>query len=155
VREVFGIYLSEWRASARSQNSARRFELRLLSKAGTWVPAADLVAGVHGVMPELVVNDRQFESLGGIAVDNRSTPTLEPADVPGEEGGAAQEQLLQSLEEYFEPLVSSSVKPAAGAVIGLLRRAGRLSCEELARPHCIRGLSRQTWLARSGPRGRL
>jgi hypothetical protein len=44
------------------------------------VPAADLVAGVHGVMPELVVNDRQFESLGGIAVDNRSTPTLEPAD---------------------------------------------------------------------------
>ena len=120
VREVFGIYLREWRASAPDSELRKALsELRLLSKAGTWVHAAELVAGVHGVMPELVVNDRQFESLGGIAVDNRSTPTLEPADLPREEGGAAQEQLLQSLEEYFEPLVSSSVKPAAGAVIGL------------------------------------
>ena len=120
VREVFGIYLREWRASAPDSELRKALsELRLLSKAGTWVHAAELVAGVHGVMPELVVSDGQFESLGGIAVDNRSTPTLEPADVPAEEGGAAQEQLLQSLEEYFEPLVSSSVKPAAGAVIGL------------------------------------
>lgn len=120
VREVFGIYLREWRASAPESELRKALsELRFLSKAGTWVPAAELVAGVHGVMPELVVDDRQFESLGGIAVDNRTTPTLEPAEVPAEEGGAAQEQLLQSLEEYFEPLVSSSVKPAAGAVIGL------------------------------------
>ncbi len=120
VREVFSIYLSEWRASA-PETELRKVlpDLRLLSKAGTWVPAAELVVGVHGVMPELVVNDRQFESLAGIAVDNRSTPTLEPAEVPTEEGGAAQEQLLRSLEEYFEPLMSSSVKPAAGAVIGL------------------------------------
>ena len=83
------------------------------------MPAAELVAGVHGVVPEVVVNDRQFEFLGGIAVDNRSTPTLEPSEVPTDEIGAAQEQLLHSLEEYFEPLVPSSVKPAVGAVIGL------------------------------------
>ena len=120
VREVFGIYLSEWRASA-SESDLRQSlsELRLLSKAGTWAPAAELVAGVHGLMPEFAVDDKQIESLGGIAVDNRSTPTLEPAGVSSEEGSAAQEQLLRSLEEYFEPLVSSSVKPAAGAVIGL------------------------------------
>ena len=120
VTEVFGIYLSEWRASA-SESELRKLlsELRLLSKAGTWVPATYLVAGVHGVLPELVVDDRQFVSLGGIAVDNQSKPTLEPADLVGEEGSTAPEQLLQSLEAYFEPLVSSSVKPAAGAVIGL------------------------------------
>jgi hypothetical protein len=120
AREIFGIYLREWRASApESQLRKALPALRLLSKAGTWVPAAELVAGVHGVMPELVVNDGQFETLGGVAVDNRSTPTLEPAEMPAEDGGAEQEELLQSLEEYFEPLVSSSVKTAAGAVIGL------------------------------------
>lgn len=120
VREVFGLYLREWRASA-PESELRKVlpELRLLSKAGTWVPAAELVAGVHGVVPEVVANDRQFEFLGGIAVDNRSTPTLELAEMLADESGAAQEQLRHSLEEFFEPLVSSSVKPAVGAVIGL------------------------------------
>jgi hypothetical protein len=120
VREVFGVYLCEWRASAPDSELRKALsELRLLSRAGTWVRATELVAGVHGVMPELVVNDGQFECMGGIAVDNCSTPTLEPAEVPAVESAAAQEQLLQSLEDYFEPLVSSSVKPAVGAVIGL------------------------------------
>lgn len=120
VREVFNIYLREWRSSAPESELRKALsKLRFLSKAGTWVPADELVAGVHGVMPELVVDDGQFEFLGGIAVDNRSTPTLEPTEVPAEEHSTSQEQLLQSLEEYFEPLVSSSVKPAAGAVIGL------------------------------------
>lgn len=120
VSEIFGVYLSEWRAST-SESELRKSisELRLLSRAGAWVPAAELVAGVDGVVPELVVNDRQFEYLSGVAVDNRSTPTLEPADLPTEQGDAAREQLLQALQEYFEPLMASSVKPAAGAVIGL------------------------------------
>jgi hypothetical protein len=118
--EVFGLYLREWRASARESELREALpKLRLLSKAGTWTPATELVAGISGVMPEHIVTDRHFDALGGIAIDNRSTPTLDPAATLAAEGDAAQEQLLQSLEEYFEPLVSSSVKPAAGAVIGL------------------------------------
>jgi hypothetical protein len=120
VREVFGNYLSEWRASAPEPELRNVLsELRLLSRAGTWVYAAELVAGMHGVMPELVVDDRQFESLAGIAVDNRSTPMLESTAIVPEESGATHDQLLKSLENYFEPLISSSVKPAVGAVIGL------------------------------------
>ncbi|CAM5320011.1 sacsin N-terminal ATP-binding-like domain-containing protein [Eoetvoesiella caeni] len=121
VREVFGIYLREWRASAPESELRKALsELRLLSKVGTWVPAAELVAGVQGVMPELAVDDELFDSLCGIAVDNRTTPIFQPTEMPAEDSGNAQEQLLQSVQDYFEPLVSSSVKPAAGAVIGLL-----------------------------------
>ena len=120
VREIFGIYLREWRTSAaESELREGLTELRLLSAAGTWAHAAELVAGVHSVMPEFVVSDRLFESLKGVAVDNRSTPSFDPAEGHPEEGGGAPEELQHSLDAYFEPLVSSSVKPAAGAVIGL------------------------------------
>jgi hypothetical protein len=119
VPDVFGLYLREWRASAPELELREVLsELRLLSMAGTWEPAAELVAGVHGVMPKFVVSDRQFESLDGIAVDNRSTPTRESTEVTSKESGSA-EDLMHSLEVYFEPLVSSSVKPSVGAVIGL------------------------------------
>lgn len=120
VREVFRVYLREWRDSAaESELRMALSQLRLLSQAGAWVPAKELVAGVCGVTSEVVVNDEQLESLRGIVVDNRSTPNLDPAEVAVEEGATSKDQLLPSLEAYCEPLEHSSVKSAAGAVIGL------------------------------------
>ena len=120
ISEVFGVYLKEWRASA-SEPELRKglSKLRLLSRARTWVQASELVAGVHGVIPELVVNERQLESLRGIVYDNLVSSNLELSEVKVDDVDAESEQLLDSLEKYFEPLVSSSVKPAVGAVLGL------------------------------------
>jgi hypothetical protein len=120
IRKVFDIYLQEWRASSSEPELRRSLsDIRLLSMAGKWMPSTELVAGVSGLMPEFSVDENQFQTLRGIACDNRSTPELESPDFLADGGGSAQEQLLQELEEYFEPLVSSSVKPAVGAVIGL------------------------------------
>jgi hypothetical protein len=120
VRDAFCLYLEEWRASeSASELCSRLPELHLLSEAGTWALAGELVAGVQGVMPEFVVSGRLLESLIGVVIDNRAVPTLDPSDASVEEGGSTEEELVRSLEDYFEPLASSSVRPAVGAVIGL------------------------------------
>lgn len=120
VREVFSLYLSEWRSSA-SESELRSVlaDLRLLSAAGMWVPAMELVSGVSGVVPESLLLESLQPTLAGVAVDNRSAPGFEPTEGTLDENDATSEELLLSLEAFFEPLVSSSVKPAAGAVIGL------------------------------------
>lgn len=120
VQEVFSLYLEEWRASESASELLRRLpELHLLSEAGTWVLAGELVAGVQGVMPEFVVSGRLLESLSGVVIDNRAIPMLDQVDSSIDKSGLTEEELVRSLEDYFEPLASSSVRPAVGAVIGL------------------------------------
>ncbi len=124
VNEVFCLYLREWRNSTdESKLKKKLVRLKLLSKAAIWVPAAELVAGVNGLMPEFVIDDRQFEVLGDLAVDNRSTPNLDSSSSRGSEGEAVGQELFKALEVYFEPLISSSVKPYVGAVTGLFGEA--------------------------------
>jgi hypothetical protein len=129
VCKVLIAYLREWRASALVPELREGLAgLRLLSAAGIWVPAAELVAGVSGVMPEFAVNERLLASLNGVAIDNRSTPDFESTEGLRAESDGTPEELLQALETFFEPLISSSVKPAAGAVIGLFgQRVASLS----------------------------
>ena len=120
VREVFALYLREWRSSAAESELGKVLsEVRLLSAAGTWVPAPELVTGLSGVIPERVLSASLHPTLIGIAADNRSTPGFELTEGQPKEGGSTPEELQTSLEVFFEPLVSSSVKPAVGALIGL------------------------------------
>jgi hypothetical protein len=129
VPVVFEHYLREWRGSA-GETELRRglFGLRLLSKAGTWVPAEELVAGVHGVSPESLLCDAHVELLRDVAIDNRSLPQAEPASESDDSDAIAGEQLLRELEEYVEPLATSGAKQAVGALIGLFgERAAALA----------------------------
>ncbi len=121
VNAVFCLYLREWRNCTIELTLKKKGlgRLKLLSKAAIWVPAAELVAGVNGLMPEFVIDDRQFEVLGDLAVDNRSTPNLDSSASRDSDGEAVGQELFKALEVYFEPLISSGVKPYVGAVTGL------------------------------------
>lgn len=129
VRAVFEQYLREWRSSGGEAELRSSLPgLLLLSKAGTWAPAEELVAGVQGVSPESLLCDAQVELLQGIAVDNRSLPDEQLAAERDDPDGASNEQLLRELEEYVEPLSSSGAKQAVGAFIGLFgERVGALA----------------------------
>lgn len=117
---VFEQYLREWRSSdGEAELRCALPGLLLLSKAGTWVPAEELVAGVQGVMSESLLCDVQVELLRGVATDNRSIPDEEPAAEIDDSDRGSSEQLLRELEEYVEPLASSGAKQAVGALIGL------------------------------------
>lgn len=61
-------------------------------------------------MPEFVLEETLCDPLIGVAVDNRATPSLEPTDGEGQEVSKPGGQLLPALEEYFEPLIASSVR---------------------------------------------
>ncbi len=120
VDEVFCLYLREWRGSASDPILRQGLgHLQLLNKAEIWTSAAELVAGVYGVMPEFVVDERQFELLAGLAVDNRLTPNFETFVSRDVVVSAVGQELCKDLEVYFEPLISSSVRPYVGVVAGL------------------------------------
>lgn len=129
VRAVFEQYLREWRSSGGEAELRSSLPgLLLLSKAGTWAHAEELVAGVQGVSPESLLCEAQVELLQGIAVDNRSLPNEQLEAERDDLDGGSNEQLLRDLEEYVEPLSSSGAKQAVGAFIGLFgEHAGALA----------------------------
>ncbi len=119
-RLVFEHYLREWRRSGTDAELRRTLgRIELLSKAGTWVSAEALVAGVEGVVPECALVDSHTAILRGVLTSNLEVPDAQTE--PEEDDGSkdADDQFMSDLEEYVEPLSSTGAKQAVGAVLGL------------------------------------
>ncbi len=117
---VFEHYLQEWRGSSTAADLRRNLGgLHLLSKAESWVSADELVAGVEGIVPECALSDKQAEILHGVLTTNLEMPDSPLDSDEGEVIEDAHGQLLTDLEDYFEPLASTGVRQAVGALIGL------------------------------------
>lgn len=121
TRNMYRVYLQEWRRSSDSESELRDAlaRLRLPSAAGRWTAAAELVIGVSGVAPTCLLDESLREPLVGIMVDNdiNLAPDAPDESMPSPEANSA--PLGPALEAYFEALATSSVRPAVGAVIGL------------------------------------
>ncbi|HJW55342.1 MAG TPA: hypothetical protein VJ577_08730 [Burkholderiaceae bacterium] len=124
VRELYALYLQELRLSENASDTRSRLRsMSLLSAAGTWQLAVNLVYGVAGVEKSQSLDETVANVLRDVITTNIDTPqgiaVSDPTDVIGWDGAT----LVRELETAFEPLACSSVQPAAGAVIGLFGQA--------------------------------
>lgn len=135
IRDLFGVYLQEWRESApESALRARLADLELPSAAGSWRAAGELISGISGVKAEYVLGEGLAAVLDGVAADNRGAPQHEPLDASTDGATPDADDLVDALQRFFEPLEQSSVRPAVGAVVGLFGDGAAAMAREWLKP---------------------